>query len=297
MNTRFLAWGVTGGVSLLLATACGGTKVNDVGDVNEGGSANTAGSAGNGNVGANDGIGGIPYGPDTSSGGCSGNGSDYVCTGTAGTNTAGNYGASGAPTDCFAPINSYWEQPPPIADQNTVFIDAHTVMPETAKNTAEQQIFTNQTWIVEAYANFPASAAAPSTTLDLPGELSQVSANLGQLYLTRPSCSGKPAGGHKLTVEFWWKLGGAITAFPTHGVALGAVAQNGQTSWFDDSAKKYTVGAPQTDRLMNTLGRLKVEHTFAEDDETDAGKIALGVWLLPDTEFASTFYVGNVKWD
>ena len=72
---------------------------------------------------------------------------------------------------------------------------------------------------------------------------------------------------------------------------------SGTPQSLDDSAKKYTVGAPQTDRLMNTLGRLKVEHTFAEDDETDAGKIALGVWLLPDTEFASTFYVGNVKWD
>jgi hypothetical protein len=53
----------------------------------------------------------------------------------------------------------------------------------------------------------------------------------------------------------------------------------------------------ETARLMNTLNRLKVEHSFAEDDDTDASKVTLGVWSLPDAELPSTFYIGQIKWD
>jgi hypothetical protein len=84
---------------------------------------------------------------------------------------------------------------------------------------------------------------------------------------------------------------------PTHGVALGTVSDKGKAIWFEDSAKSFVTGDSDSKRLMNTLNKLVVEHSFAEDDETDAGKVTLGVWLLPDTEFPSTFYVGNVKWD
>jgi hypothetical protein len=119
---------------------------------------------------------------------------------------------------------------------------------------------------------------------------------LGQFYIARPTCAGKRAAGHKLTVEFWWKLGDTA-AYPTHGVALGSVSNKGKAVWFVDSAKTYTVGNPESARLMNTLSRLKVEHSFAADDTTDAGKVTLGVWLLPGAELPSTFYIGQIKWD
>lgn len=321
MSKRFLAWGVTGGVSLLLATACGATKVHDVGDVDDGG---RAGSGGSRNDDGNGGTAGYDVAGSNSNGCttdaiyvCAGSagafqdtaGSSYGGAGTAGTNTAGTsyggsgtggtglYGASGAPTDCFAPMTDYWEQPPTTADQNQVFLETRNVMADTAKNSADQPIFTTQLWISQAYANFPVSAAATDAAILLPSQLSQVAPNLGQLYVTRPDCDGKPAAGHKLTVEFWWKLGGVSVELPTHGVSLGAVSNKGKAVWFEDSAKTYVTGEAQSKRALNTLGKLKVEHTFAEDDATDAGKLTLGVWLLPDTEVASTFYIGSIKWD
>lgn len=303
-----LAWGVTGGVSLLLAMACSGKNLHDVGDVDEG---SQAGSGGRGNVG---GIGGtmIGYGDDTpvssDCGGAAayaGTGSDYVCNGTAGvgtagTNTAGNYGMGGGFAECFTLPNSSYavESPPAPAPQNAVFIDSHNVAADTVRNSADQQLFTNvgRGYILEAYANFPASTAATDTALLLPAQLSQVSANLGQFYIARPNCAGKSVAGHKLTVEFWWKLG-ATAAYPTHGVALGAVSDNDTAVWFEDSVKTYTVGDAETARLMNTLNRFKVEHSFAEDDDTDASKVTLGVWLLPEAELATTLYIGPIKWD
>jgi hypothetical protein len=178
-----------------------------------------------------------------------------------------------------------------------VFVDSHSVAPEAAKNTADQQVFTNIGSISEAYANFSASPAAADTAILLPAQLSEVAANLGQFYVARADCAGKPVAGRKLTVEFWWKLGGAIATFPTHGVALGAVSSKGKAVWFEDSAKTFVTGEAQSKRLMNTLSKVIVQHSFAEDDETDAGKVTLGVWLLPDAEFASTFYIGKVTWE
>jgi hypothetical protein len=31
--------------------------------------------------------------------------------------------------------------------------------------------------------------------------------------------------------------------------------------------------------------------------ETDARAIVVGLWLLDENVFATTFYIGNVKWD
>jgi hypothetical protein len=303
MSMKNLAWGVTGGVSLLLAMACSGKNTHDVGDVDEGGN---AGSGGSGNVG---GIGGsiIDYGNDTpGSGGCyegppcTGNGG----FGTAGTSVAGfgsgAFGTGGGFAECFTLPNSSYEveSPPAVAPQNAVFVDSHNIAADTVKNSADQQIFSNvgRGYILEAYANFAASTAATDTAILLPAQLSQVGANLGQFYIARPNCAGKPAAGHKLTVEFWWKVG-AVVDFPTHGVALGAVSNKGKAVWFEDSAKSYTIGDAETARLMNTLNRLKVEHSFAQDDDTDASKVTLGVWLLPGAELPSTFYIGQIKWD
>ena len=294
MSTRFLAWGVMGGVSLLLATACAGSKIHDVGDVDEPGKAGSGPNenvGGDGSAGVHDDIAG------SSGGGVGGSSGGGVGGSSGGVGGSHNGVAGGAPVDCFAPQNNYTEQPPTVAPQNSVFIDGHTVAPDTVKNYADQQVFTNIAGVAEANANFPISAAASDRAILLPSQLSKVAPNLGQFYVTRPDCRGKPAAGRKLTVEFWWKLGGAITGFPTHGVAMGALSDDGKAVWFEDSAKTYMTGDAESTRVLNTLGRHQVEHTFAEDDTTDAGKITVGVWLLPEFEFPTTFYIGNVKWD
>ena len=305
MRTRNLAWGIGGGISFFLAMACGGTRVNDVGDVNEGGNAGSGGKAG---------VGGF-YDGVVVSGGCGG--SDYVCNaggglGTAGTSVAGSdgyevagtgstgLGSGGGSAECFGVANPSYpvESPPTIAPQNSVFVDAHNIASDMVRNYADQQIFTSgQNYVLEAYANFAASTAATDTAILLPAQLSQVGANLGQFYIARPNCAGKPVAGHKLTVEFWWKLGGAVTEFPTHGVALGMVSSKNKAVWFDDTVKAFVIGQTQDKRVLNTLNKLILQHTFADDDATDASKVTLGVWLLPDTELPSTFYIGNVQWD
>jgi len=302
MSTRNLAWGVTGGVSVLLALACGETtKIHDVGDVDEGGKGASGGGGGVGgrtapSKGGSGGVGVAGF----SSGGLENNCVGFAGSGgTGGIGVAGSVSSAGTPSGCFDPPNEFTPDfGPAAAPQNTVFAPVHSVAGDTVKNYADQVVLGSGS-IWEAYANFPASTAATNAAILLPDQLSQVGASFGQFYVGvgHHNCDGMPAAGHKLSVELWWKQNGAVAAFPTHGVALGAVSDKGEAVWFDDSAKSYVIGDAQTKLLMNTLNKLVVEHSFAEDDNTDAGKVTLGVWLLPDAEFPTTFYLGNVTWD
>lgn len=285
MNTRTLAWGVMGGVSLLASLACSG-KINEVGNVDTGGSAgNEPGSSGSGGGGF-----------DT--GGASGQ-PPMPFAGTQAVGGGGATGIGGNHPTCFTEYNANNtgddDRTHRLGPQNAVFVETRIVGGSDVKNYADQQVF-GDIGVWEAYANFPTSELAADTTLSLPADLSSAPANFGQLYLTRQSCVGLPAAGHKLTVEVWWKLGGAIIGFPTEGLALGTVSKN-KPVWFEDTVRAFVVGEPEANRVMNTLNRVVIEHTFADDDETDAGKVTLGLWLLPDFDFPSKFYIGNVKWD
>ena len=205
-------------------------------------------------------------------------------------------GSAGANPACFAELSANTGDPAPsLGPQNAVFIDVHPVAGRDVKNYSDQMVF-GETGVWETYANFPASELAKDKQISLPTELSRVPNSLGQVYITRPSCAGTPAAGHKLTVEVWWKLGGAIGEFPTEGFALGTVSQN-KPVWFCDTVRAFVLGDSRVAPL-NTLNRLVIEHVFAGDDATDAGKITLGLWLLSESnDFPSTFYIGKVKWD
>jgi len=318
MITRTLAWSATGGVSLLVALSCSG-KLKDVGAIDAGGKSASGGSAGStsdsggttesgGSAGSTSDSGGT-----TESGGSARSSSD-VCLTSGGCLVAGINGQqhdrggsggsgggdataiAGSDRTCFSELNANTgDTAPSVGPQNAVFVDAHIAAGSDVKNYADQIVF-GDIGVWEAYANFPTSDLAADTTISLPTEISRALPNLGQFYITRQSCAGTPAAGHKLSVEVWWKLGGAIGGFPTEGLALGTVSKN-EPVWFDDTVHAFVTGEPEAKRVMNTLNKLVIEHVFADDDPTDAGKVTLGLWLLPDFDFPSKFYIGKVKWD
>lgn len=208
-------------------------------------------------------------------------------------------GSSGNSPGCFAPFEVYSaESQLDLGPQNTVLLDAHIASSEV-RNSADQVVFPGGGGIWEAYPNFPATTAelAGKTDISLPAELATVPNNLAQLYVTRRSCAGLSVADRKLKVEIWWKSSTVPVTMPTHGVALGAVGANNATTWFADATKSFVVGDADTTRIMNTLNRTILQHTFAAADPTDARKIVLGMWLLDDQVFPSNFYIGNVQWE
>lgn len=279
MQRRVKTWGVVWGFApLALALACGGKQeLQDVGDV--GGSAGSGGSE--------------QLGPSPEMGGSGG---------TTGSGDAGQAGepslpeaTGGIPAEdrCFEQLRT-----PTGNRSNDVSIGPHNEAfgdvqrEDDPTNYADQVTLSGTTWRINA--NYPASTAAPDTTLDLPAQLASHAANMGELRVTVPLCESFSVAGRTIRVNVWWKLGGAVVGFPTHGLALGA---GNEPTWFEDSSKKFVVGQPESERAMNTLESITLEHTFAEDDETSAADVFLTAWVLADFEFPSILYVGSVEWE
>ena len=314
MSTRNLAWGVTGGVSLLVAAlGCSGTQINDVGNLDSGGAGGsraTGGSGGStqrhvgsaGSVGDSGGSGGSDTHPADAAGSSSGGYFDVGGTGGYGGSdipaAMSAAGAAGAPAGCFDRLNASNAGFDNLAlgPQNAVFLDTHFANADV-KNYADQLVFPGAAaW--EAYANFPAVGheLAIDTTISLPADISRAPASLGQLYVTRQACQGIPAGGRTLKVQVWWKLGGAIGHVPTEGMALGAIVKN-KTVWYDDTIDAFVSGGADANRPLNTLNRITLTHAFADGDMTDAGKIVVGLWLLEEYVLPTSFYIGDVEWE
>jgi hypothetical protein len=251
------------------------------------------------------GYGGKDYGGDGGSSPYAGyGGKDYggaggsiSYAGYAGTDYGG-YGGGPYKPGCFEPFQAGGEANElKLGPGNAVLLDVHPAQGDI-KNDADQRVFPQSLGGVwEAYANYPAATAdlASSSTLLLPNKLPLVPNNLAQVHLGRPSCEGVPVGNHKLQVEVWWKA--SATPAPTHGIALGIVTKANETTWLEDTVKAFVVGDTESKRLLGTLNRIAVQHTFAKSDKTDAGAVVLGFWVVDDASFPSSFYIGNVKWD
>jgi hypothetical protein len=221
-------------------------------------------------------------------------GTSWGGTGWGGTGWGGNGGPG-----CFDPFDAVQlESQLDLAPQNAVLLDVHVARDQVV-NSAQQLLFPNSfngQW--EAYANFPAVSAELSgkTDIALPAELSALPDNLAQFFVSRRNCAGETVAGRKLLVEVWWK--GGPTIAPTHGVALGIYdGTKKATTWLDDATKSYVVGGPTTKRILDTLNRVQLSHTFAASDKTDARQIVLGLWLASEVNQPTTFYVGNVSWN
>lgn len=336
MSTRNLAWGLGGMVLMTFVGGCSGS-LNDVGramggsggdEVGDGGTGSseagtghhTAGtSSGGGDEGgysgtgvaggyAGTGIGGYDVG------GYGGTGyGGYDVGGYAGTGLAGYYGGSdfggtgggipvggyGGGTGCFDGFAPYADEATAdLGPQNTVLLDVHQAQ-SPVTNSANQLVFPSSfsgQW--EAYANFPGVSAelAAKTDLSLPADLASLPDNLAQFYIARRNCEGLSVAGHKLLVEVWWKSGEAIA--PTHGFALGVYDKKKKlTSWLPDATKSFVVGTANSKRVMDTLNRIQLTHTFTATDKIDPRQLVLGLWLASEDIQATTFYVGNVRWD
>ncbi|HKY34688.1 MAG TPA: hypothetical protein VJN18_02010 [Polyangiaceae bacterium] len=327
MRSRKLAWGWGGAVLMAFLAGCSGS-LNDVGNAmggssNEGGDESETGTAGTGKQ---------PRGGSGGTGEIAGAGGTGEIAGAGGTGYVGGYGGTGhyggdggtgyyggesfggvagtgyyggsgggfnCPSGCFDIFRTcYDEDALDLAPQNTVLLDIHNPQMQ-AVNSAGQLVFPNSyggQW--EMYANFPAVSPelASKTDISLPAELGSLPDNLAQLYVTRRSCEGQEVGGHKLVVEVWWK--GVAGAPPTHGMALGTYDKKTRvTTWLSDATKTFVVGGAAAKRLMDTLNRIQLAHTFAAGDKTDARQIVLGLWLASGDVVPTTFYVGNVIWD
>ncbi|HVY26904.1 MAG TPA: hypothetical protein VHB79_10140 [Polyangiaceae bacterium] len=242
------------------------------------------------------GIGGYPIGGSFGGDTFGGTGGYFP---TAGTASAGTGGGFNNPPECFDSFETYWDDDHlDLAPQNSVLLDIHQAqMPPV--NSANQLLFPNSfTGQWEMYANFaPVSAdLASKADISLPAELASLPDNLAQFYVTRRNCADEVVGGHKLTVEVWWK--GVAGAPPTHGLALGTYDKKKKvTTWLPDATKAFVIGGMASKRLTDTLNRVQISHTFAADDKTDARQIVMGLWLAPADEVPTTFYVGNVIWN
>jgi hypothetical protein len=257
------------------------------------------------------GYGGTGYGGTDYVGGYGGTGiatGGYGGWGYGGTEYVGGYGGSGIATggfggstgfDCFDAFATFGdESSADVGPQNTVLLDVHAAQ-SPITNSANQLVFPSSfsgQW--EAYANFPGVSAelAAKTDISLPADLASLPDNLAQFYVARRNCEGLSVAGHKLLVEVWWKSGEATA--PTHGFALGVYDKKKKlTSWLPDATKSFVVGTANNKRVMDTLNRIQLTHTFAATDKTDPRQLVLGLWLASEDIQATTFYVGNVHWD
>src|SRR5689334_5959705 len=214
MTSRAMAW-VLGGMVASLGLGCSGERINNVGMVDGGGSgAIDAGGSGN-----------APQGGEP----------DQV-GGKGGSTDPGSGGSAGG--SCFDPftVGNAADLKLALGPDNSVFTGMR-VAPQDIVNYASQFIFSGgAAW--EINANFPtvSETVANDTSLALPAELSEIGPNVGEVYIARRNCKGQPAAGHKLTIQVYWKLGGAYGDWPTEGIALGA-ASGKERVWFEDASK------------------------------------------------------------
>lgn len=300
MASNKMAW-VWGGMALAIAAGCSGV-VREVGDATggSGGAANTAGSMDGGSGNDHDNVGGTdgsPIAGGSPSHDFGGDGNDDGQTQYGG--AGGDSPTQSAADECFAPGNLVRDGDLlELGPQNEVLLDVHTPM-EKPRNSADQLVFYPGAWVWEAYANFPAldyQLLVP--TPSLPADLDRMPQALAQFYVARRSCEHIPAAGHTLTMKVWWKTGLARQGFPAHGFALGAYdPEQASTTWFDDATETVANGAPAGERRIDTYNSFTLRHSFPEGDPTDAGEIVVGLWVADQTEFPSSFYVGEIQWD
>ena len=169
-------------------------------------------------------------------------------------------------------------------------IQSAQLITSPVKNYAGQTVFNTNSW--QLSANFPTSPDAEDRSIDLPTELSKVAANVGVLRITSPTCKGELVSGRTVRVYAYWALTGAIGAWPTHGISLGAT----DGTWLEDATAAFVRDDPMDNRQINTLNERVLEHTFDANDPRRAADLVLRVWLLDTYEFASTLYVNRVEW-
>ncbi|MDX2055437.1 MAG: hypothetical protein SFV15_23750 [Polyangiaceae bacterium] len=229
--------------------------------------------------------------PEMSGGGGVAGGSGGAGGGAVAGGSGGSAGSlpTGEP-GCFEP-RSASATPSGLAlgPRNQVFAEVQTE--SNPLNYADQVVLTGLVWRINA--NYPSHPRAADATVDLPANLASVKPNVAELRVTAPSCESSTVAGRTLRLKVWWKLGGAIVGFPTHGIALGA---GREPVWFEDATKRFVVGQPQEARVMNTPNAIVLEHTFNDNDQTSAADVFLSAWVLPDFEFSSTMYVASVEW-
>jgi hypothetical protein len=224
-------------------------------------------------------------GGGTDSGGTAGS-----VTGGSGNGSEGGADSPVTPAeDCFELMTAYGP-PPQLSPDNMVLASARRNT-NTLLNYADEVVFDPPSW--ELGAMFPASDRSDDTSIQLPEELSQISENRGEVYITRPACRGRSAAGRTVRVYAWWRLDGAIGRTPIHGIALGTT--DGES--FADATEASPLDGSQETRPLNRRLPIVLEHSFSASDTTDAGDLVLKLWLLENFDFSSTLYINRVEWE